>query len=155
MYRPLCVRLVSNGMESNILILVLIGLAAGLGSGVFGIGGGVVIVPALVFLAGFSQHRATGTSLAVLLPPVGLAAVFEFARHGQVDFKAAIAIALAMFLGAYGGAFIANKTGDGQLKALFGVFLLGLSLYTLWGAWKSHLQPVAAVAAVREARTQT
>ncbi len=142
-------------MESNIWILVLIGLAAGLGSGVFGIGGGVVIVPALVFIAGFSQHRATGTSLAVLLPPVGIAAVFEYARHGQVDFKAAFVIALAMLLGAYGGAFIAGKTGEGQLKALFGVFLLGLSLYTLWGAWKSHSQPVVPVAAAPLTRTRT
>lgn len=133
-------------MESNILILALIGLAAGLGSGVFGIGGGVVIVPALVFIAGFSQHRATGTSIAVLLPPIGLAAVYEYARHGQVDFRAALVIALAMFGGAYGGAFVANKAGNGQLKTLFGVFLLGLSLYTLWGTWKS--QPQKAVGAV-------
>ncbi len=108
---------------TTIVLLAFIGLVAGLGSGVFGIGGGVVIVPALVFIAGFSQHRATGTSIAVLLPPIGLAAVFEYARHGQVDFRAAMIIALAMFLGAYGGAFVANKTSEATLKMLFGFFL--------------------------------
>ena len=128
-------------MEANIVVLALIGLAAGMGSGVFGIGGGVVIVPALVFIAGFSQHRATGTSLAVLLPPIGLAAVAEYSRHGQVDFKAALVIAFMMFIGAWGGAYIANKAGDAQLKMLFGVFLLGLGLYTFVGALRAR--PIA------------
>ncbi len=63
------------------LLFVLIGAVLGIVSGLFGIGGGVLIVPALVYLAGFSQHRATGTSLAILLPPIGLAAVVEYYRH--------------------------------------------------------------------------
>ena len=62
-------------MESSVLLFVVIGMAAGILSGAFGIGGGVVIVPALIYLAGFTQHRATGTSLAVLLPPIGFAAM--------------------------------------------------------------------------------
>jgi len=123
---------------TTIVLLVAIGLAAGMGSGVFGIGGGVVIVPALVFIAGFSQHRATGTSIAVLLPPIGLAAVFEYARHGQVDFRAAFIIAAAMFLGAYVGAFVANKMGDASLKMMFGFFLLALSLYTIHGSFSAR-----------------
>src|SRR6185295_5410711 len=73
-------------MTGSLLTLVLIGLVSGLASGVFGIGGGVLIVPGLIYLAGFTQHRATGTSLAVLLPPVGLAATIEYYRHGNVDF---------------------------------------------------------------------
>ena len=68
-----------------LLLLIGIGLAAGVLSGVFGIGGGVVIVPALIYLAGFRQHVATGTSLAVLLPPVGVAAVVEYYRHGATQ----------------------------------------------------------------------
>jgi len=123
---------------TTIVLLAAIGLVAGMGSGVFGIGGGVVIVPALVFIAGFSQHRATGTSIAVLLPPIGLAAVFEYARHGQVDFRAAFIIAAAMFLGAYGGAFIAGKTNDASLKTMFGFFLLALSLYTIYGSFSAR-----------------
>lgn len=123
--------------------MAVIGLCAGMGSGVFGIGGGVVIVPVLVFIAGFTQHRATGTSIAVLLPPIGLAAVFEYARHGQVDWRAAIIIAVMMFVGAYLGAVVANKTGEAQLKLLFGVFLLLLSLYTISGALKSRKNDVA------------
>jgi uncharacterized membrane protein YfcA len=129
---------------TTIILLAAIGLAAGLGSGVFGIGGGVVIVPALVFIAGFSQHRATSTSLAVLLPPIGLAAVLEYSRHGQVDFRAALVIAAAMFLGAYGGAFVANKVGDAQLKLLFGAFLLCLSLYTIGGALRGRAKDARA-----------
>ncbi|RYG68929.1 sulfite exporter TauE/SafE family protein [bacterium] len=121
-----------------LLLMAAIGLCAGMGSGVFGIGGGVVIVPALVFIAGFTQHRATGTSIAVLLPPIGLAAVYEYSRHGQVDWRAALIIAVMMFVGAYLGAIVANKTGEANLKLLFGVFLLMLSVYTIFGALKSR-----------------
>jgi len=69
------------------LLFVLIGTLGGVASGLFGVGGGIVIVPALIYWAGFSQHMATGTSLAVLLPPIGLAAVFEYYRHGNVDVR--------------------------------------------------------------------
>lgn len=77
-------------MESTVMLYIAIGLVAGMLSGVFGIGGGVVIVPALIYLAGFSQHRATGTSLAVLLPPIGLAGMWEYYRHGNVNVRAAM-----------------------------------------------------------------
>jgi hypothetical protein len=70
-------------------------------SGLFGIGGGVIIVPALIYLAGFDQHLATGTSLAVLLPPVGFGAAIEYYRQGHVDLKAAIVIAVALFVCAW------------------------------------------------------
>lgn len=128
---------------ATLLLMAAIGLCAGLGSGIFGIGGGVVIVPALVFIAGFTQHRATGTSIAVLLPPIGLAAVCEYARHGQVDWRAAMIIALMMVVGAYLGAVVANKTGEAQLKLLFGFFLLALSLYTIHGAFKDRQRSAA------------
>jgi len=127
-------------MTTSLWMMAAIGLCAGMGSGVFGIGGGVVIVPALVCLAGFTQHRATGTSLAVLLPPVGLAAVFEYSRHSQVDWRAAAVIALMMFLGAYVGAYFANKTGEAQLKLMFGVFLMVLSLYMISNAISTQNQ---------------
>src|SRR5262249_3498656 len=93
-------------MMGSSLLFVVIGLAAGLLSGVFGIGGGVVIVPALIYLAGFTQHSATGTSLAVLLPPIGLAAMWEYYRHGDVNVRAAMIIAAAVFVGGWAGALI-------------------------------------------------
>jgi uncharacterized membrane protein YfcA len=71
------------------LVLVVIGLLGGFAAGLFGVGGGIVIVPALIYWAGFTQHKATGTSLAVLLPPIGLAAALEYYRHGNVDVRAA------------------------------------------------------------------
>src|SRR5690349_20123737 len=86
-----------------------IGILGGVVSGLSGVGGGIVIVPALIYWAGFTQHKATGTSLAMLLPPIGLAATIEYYRHGNVDIPAALILAVTMFLGAWAGAAIANK----------------------------------------------
>src|ERR1700723_938794 len=88
--------------------LVAIGISAGLLSGLFGIGGGIIIVPALVYGLGFSQKLATGTSVAILWPPVGLAAVWEYHRHGDVDIKAAVVIASMMLMGSWLGAHVAS-----------------------------------------------
>ncbi len=76
------------------LVLIVIGLLGGFAAGLFGVGGGIVIVPALIYWAGFTQHKATGTSLAVLLPPIGLAAALEYYRHGNVDIRAAVILAI-------------------------------------------------------------
>ena len=112
-------------------LLILIGLVAGISSGVFGIGGGVLIVPALAFLMHYPIHRAIGTSLAVLLPPIGAAAVFAYYRAGHVDLKAAAILAAMVFIGAWIGALIANHCSPQTMRMLFGVFLLGLGCYTL------------------------
>jgi uncharacterized membrane protein YfcA len=109
---------------------------------VFGIGGGVVIVPALVYGLGFTQQRATGTSLAVLLPPIGLAAAVEYYRHGNVDLGAALVIAPAMFLGGWLGAWTANRVGEGWLKLAFGLFLCTLGLYLISGSVRALLRGV-------------
>lgn len=111
------------------VLFLAIGLVAGIASGIFGIGGGVLIVPALAFFCGFSQEQSIGTSLAVLLPPVGLAAVFEYYRNGNVNIKAALLVALGIFVGAWLGALAAHKMGDAWLKLAFGVFVI------LLGAW--------------------
>jgi uncharacterized membrane protein YfcA len=74
----------------------------------FGVGGGLLIVPALIYLAKFSQHAAIGTSLAILLPPVGLLAVLEYYRHGNVNLKAAPIVAIAFMMGGWIGANLAN-----------------------------------------------
>jgi len=110
-------------LPSTLMYYSLIGLLAGLLSGLFGIGGGLVIVPALVSFAGFSQHRATGTSLAALLLPVGLGAVFEYHRRGEVDWRAALIIAVVLMGSSWMTARVASRVSDVHLKMAFGGFL--------------------------------
>ena len=117
-----------------ITLLLVIGLVAGVASGLFGIGGGVLIVPGLVLVLGFSQLAATGTSLAVLLPPVGIAAVIEYYRHGNVDLRAAFIVAAALLAGAWVGALMANHLKEGYLRLAFGIFVVCLGLYIVFGA---------------------
>lgn len=109
---------------SSVFVLAGIGIIAGLLSGLFGIGGGVVIMPALIYLAGFDQHRATGTSLAVLLPPIGLGAAIEYYRHDAVDVRAAAIMAVALFITAWLSAVIANRLPGTYLRLAFGVFVI-------------------------------
>jgi uncharacterized protein len=117
-------------------VFVVIGLLGGFASGLFGVGGGIVIVPALIYWAGFTQHKATGTSLAVLLPPIGLAATIEYYRHGNVDIRAALILASAMMIGAWAGAYFANRLEGPHLRLAFGVFVFGLGIYLIYGACK-------------------
>jgi len=117
-----------------IVLLLIIGLVSGIASGVFGIGGGVLVVPGLVYLLGFSQHEATGMSLAILLPPVGLAAVIEYYRHGSVDLKAALVVAAALLVGAWLGAVFANHLKGHYLRLAFGVFVMGIGVYVIFDA---------------------
>jgi uncharacterized membrane protein YfcA len=113
---------------------IVIGLLSGIAAGFFGIGGGVLIVPMLIYWAGFNQHRATGTSLAVLLPPIGIAAVIEYWRNGNVDIRAALYIAIAMLIGGGIGAFGANKIAGPYLRLAFGLFITILGIYLCFGA---------------------
>ena len=122
--------------EPSAVLFVVIGLAAGLLSGIFGIGGGVVIVPALIYWAGFSQHRATGTSLAVLLPPIGFAAMWEYYRHDNVNVRAAMIIAVAVLVGSWLGAVMANRVSGPYLRLAFGVFVVVLGMYLMVGAFR-------------------
>jgi uncharacterized membrane protein YfcA len=118
------------------IVYSIIGLLGGVASGLFGIGGGVVMVPALIYWAGFSQHKATGTSLAVLLPPIGMAAVLEYYRHGNVDVRAAMFLAVTMFAGAWGGALLANHMKGPHLRLIFGLFVSCVGIYLVYGACK-------------------
>jgi uncharacterized protein len=114
----------------SLLVLVGIGALAGALSGLFGIGGGVIIVPALIYLAGFDQHLATGTSLAILLPPVGAGAALEYYRQGRVDLRSAVVIAITLLLSAWLASMLANRLSGTYLRLMFGIFVtvLGLSL---------------------------
>lgn len=114
--------------------LMLIGLSAGILSGLFGIGGGVLIVPALMYGLSFSQKLATGTSLAILLPPVGIAAVMEYYRHGAVNIKAAMVIAIMVVLGSWLGSKFSVGIDPATMKLLFGVFLILLGGYIIYDA---------------------
>lgn len=118
------------------LLFVIIGILGGISAGLFGIGGGIVIVPALIYWAGFSQHVATGTSLAVLLPPIGLAAVIEYYRHGYIDVRAGVILAVTMFIGSWLGAYFANQIEGVQLRLIFGLFVCGVGVYIVYGACK-------------------
>lgn len=118
----------------TVLVLLLIGIVSGIMSGFFGIGGGVIIVPALVYVVGFTQHKATGTSLAVLLPPVGLAAVIEYYRRGNVDLRVALIVAIGLLAGAWVGAHFANKISGPALRLAFGIFVVLVGLYIVYGA---------------------
>ena len=120
--------------DGTFLILLLIGIVSGIMSGFFGIGGGVVIVPALVYLIVFTQHKATGTSLAVLLPPVGLAAVVVYYRRGNVDLRVALVVAIGLLIGAWVGAHFANKISGPSLRLAFGIFVVLVGLYIVYGA---------------------
>jgi uncharacterized membrane protein YfcA len=115
---------------------VIIGLIGGVSAGLFGIGGGLILVPALIYWAGFSQHAATGTSMAVLLPPIGLAAAYEYYRHGNVDIRAALILAATMFIGSWLGAIAANRIEGSHLRLMFALFICGLGIYLLHGALK-------------------
>jgi uncharacterized membrane protein YfcA len=104
--------------------IALIGLAGGILSGLFGIGGGLVIVPGLIIVAGFPAAKAAGTSLAALLLPVGLLGAIEYNRAGQIDVQAAVVIAVGLLVGAYFGARIGTSLDPVVAQRAFGLFLL-------------------------------
>jgi uncharacterized membrane protein YfcA len=112
----------------HIVLYLLVGFAAGVLSGLIGIGGGVVIVPALVFLFGLSQHTAQGTSLAMLVPPVGLLAAWTYYNNGFVDLKIAALLCAGLFAGGLLGARFATGISNAALEKVFGVALLLISL---------------------------
>ena len=109
---------------SDIIILLLIGLASGLVSGVLGIGGGIIIIPALVYFLGYSQKTAQGTSLGLLLPPIGLLAVINYYKAGFVNIKAAGLMIITFMIGSYISSKFAVTLPENMIKKIFAVFLL-------------------------------
>lgn len=115
------------------LLSVIIGLVTGIASGFFGIGGGLILVPALVYFFNLTQHQAQGTSLAVLTPPIVLLATIKYYREGNVNLYIALYIALGFVVGAYLGAVFIHYVSDPLLKKLFGILLFFVSLkMILW-----------------------
>ena len=118
---------------STIIGLLVLGLIAGSISGMVGIGGGVLIVPALVIMFAMSQKVAQGTSLAMLLPPIGILGVMQYYKSGYVDFKVALILCVAFIAGSYLGGLVAVKLPDAVLKRVFGGFLMIIALKYLIG----------------------
>lgn len=112
----------------DILLYILLGLIAGVISGLVGIGGGIIIIPALVFIFKLTQHQAQGTTLALMIPPIGLLAAWTYYKQGAVDLKIAVFIALGFFLGGLLGAKLAIGIPDVWLEKIFGVVLLLIAL---------------------------
>jgi hypothetical protein len=107
-------------------MMLLVGLVVGMVSGVVGIGGGILFVPALLWLTGMSQHRAQGTSLGALLAPVGLLAFWEYYRNGQADLRIAMLLAVGFFVGGYFGAVGAVHIPELWLRRIFAVTLIAV-----------------------------
>ncbi len=112
----------------NTFLFLLLGLVAGTFSGLIGIGGAIIIIPFLVLVFGLSQHMAQGTTLALMVPPIGLLAAWTYYKDGNVDLKVAGLICLGFFVGGWLGANFATEIPDHILRKVFGVVLLIASL---------------------------
>ena len=116
----------------SVLLYLALGLLAGTLSGMFGIGGGTILIPGLVFLAGLTQHEAQGTTLAIMLLPIGLLAVIKYYYSGHVRFDIAAFICIGFLIGGLFGANIAVGMSNFILKKAFGLFLMAVALYTIF-----------------------
>jgi len=109
---------------SMLMILLGIGIITGIMAGMLGIGGAIIMIPALVFFMGFSQQTAQGTSLAVMLPPIGIIAAYNYYKSGHVDIKFALILACAFLIGSYFGSKLALNLPQEILKKIFGILLI-------------------------------
>jgi uncharacterized membrane protein YfcA len=118
---------------ADILAYLVLGLVAGILSGIVGIGGGVIIVPALVFIFGLTQHQAQGTTLALLVPPIGLLAAWTYYTNGYVNLKIAGFVCLGFFLGGLLGGKIAVGLSNAVLEKIFGTVILLIGIKMILG----------------------
>jgi uncharacterized membrane protein YfcA len=114
----------------TILIVLVIGVFAGAFGGFIGIGGGLIVVPCLVYFMGMSQHTAQGTSLAMMLPPIGLIAVYNYYKQGHVDFRVAGILCISFVVGSFFGSKLALSLPPDQIKKAFGgiIILIGIKM---------------------------
>jgi uncharacterized membrane protein YfcA len=109
---------------AHLIILIIIGLLSGMLAGVFGVGGAIIVIPALVFILGLSQHEAQGTSLAFMLPPVGILAAWNYWKEGYVNWKIALVLSLTFVVGAYLGSHFSLNISERNLRRFFGVLMI-------------------------------
>ena len=121
-------------MDPRTLSLLLLGLLAGVVGGMFGIGGGLLMVPGMVLLLGFSDKQAVGTSLATILLPVGVLGVIEHYRHGNVDLKVAALLGIGFVFGSFAGAAFINQPfiTKNTFKLMYAIFLILVAIKYLW-----------------------
>lgn len=118
---------------STIILLIIIGLFAGVFSGIIGLGGGLIIIPALIYLLHMDQYGAQGTSLAMMLPPIGLMAAFNYYKAGALNIKYAMILAVAFFIGGYFGSRFALSIPADTLRKIFAFALILVAARMLWG----------------------
>lgn len=121
-----------------VITLLLIGLVAGMLSGFVGVGGGVIIVPALVYILGLTQHQAQGTSLLIMLPPVGILAVMNYYKAGNINWMYGLIIATAFILGGYFGSKLSLKLSPGLVKLSFGILMAYVSIMMIWSGYNLY-----------------
>lgn len=115
------------------ILLVVIGLVAGIASGMVGLGGGIIVIPALIFLVGVDQYTAQGTSLALMLPPIGLLAAINYYKAGAINLTYAIIIAIAFFVGGYFGSKLALSLPENMVRKIFAIFIITMGIKMLFG----------------------
>lgn len=117
---------------TTLILLIIIGLAAGFLSGLVGIGGGIIIVPALVLLLGFTQKQAQGTSLGIMLLPIGILAVIQYYKQGYINVNYVLIVALAFVAGGFLGSKLSLSLSDERMKKVFAVILFIISVKMLF-----------------------
>lgn len=125
---------------ATLLTLLAIGLFAGIASGFVGVGGGLILVPAMMVFLGLGQHAAQGTSLAMMLPPVGILAVMQYHKAGEVHWAFAAVLCITFVVGAWGGSKLSLRLSEGWVKLVFGLVMLYASVRMLFKAW-AQIQP--------------
>ncbi|MFW5819923.1 MAG: TSUP family transporter [Bacteroidota bacterium] len=118
---------------AEILILITTGLLAGFVGGTLGVGGGIIMIPALVFVIGMGQHNAQGTSLATMLGPIGILAVINYYKAGHVNLKYALILMLTFVIGSWFGSKLAVNLPERALKQIFGVFMAVVAAKMIFG----------------------
>jgi uncharacterized membrane protein YfcA len=118
----------------TVVIILIIGIFAGMLSGFIGVGGGLIVVPCLAYILGMSQHGAQGTSLAMMLPPIGAIAVYNYYKAGHVDFKIAAILCISFVIGSFFGSKIALSISPAQIKKVFGILIILLGIKMVF--WK-------------------
>jgi uncharacterized protein len=116
----------------NIAIYLVLGVVSGILGGLFGIGGGIIIIPAFIYIFGMSQHMAQGTTLALMVPPIGLLAAWTYYNHGDVNLKVAAFVCIGFLVGGLLGAKLAVGIPEAALRKMFGVALLAIALHMMF-----------------------